>query len=169
MAATPQRWTFPDSETDNQMTIYDRLREQHIELAKPTPPVAAFVPAVPTGNLLFISGHIAKRDGNPWAGQLGAGVTTEEGRSAARTVAIDLLATLHHELGDLARVKRIVKLLCLVNSAPHFTEQHLVANGASQLLQEVFGPSGVHARSAIGVAQLPLGCCVEIELIAELI
>jgi len=78
------------------------------------------------------------------------------------------LGTLHHELGDLARVKRIVKLLCLVNSAPTFTEQHLVANGASELLQEVFGPSGVHARSAIGVAQLPLGSCVEIELVAEL-
>ena len=150
------------------MTIYEKLRELQIELVKPSPPVAAFVPTVQTGNLLFVSGHIAKRDGKPWAGQLGAGIATEEGRKAARNVAVDLLATLHHELGDLARVKRIVKLLCLVNSAPNFTEQHLIANGASELLQEVFGPSGVHARSAIGVAQLPLGSCVEIELIAEL-
>jgi enamine deaminase RidA (YjgF/YER057c/UK114 family) len=150
------------------MTVYDKLRELQIELAKPSPPAAAFVPTVQTGNLLFVSGHIAKRDGQPWAGQLGAGVTTEEGRQAARHVAVDLMATLHHELTDLGRIKRIVKLLCLVNSAPNFTEQHLVANGASELLQRVFGPSGMHARSAIGVAQLPLGSCVEIELIAEL-
>src|SRR5215831_17128410 len=150
------------------MTIYDKLRELQIELAKPSAPAAAFVPTVQTGNLLFVSGHIAKRDGQPWAGQLGAGLTTEEGRKAARNVAVDLMATLHHELADLARIKRIVKLLCLVNSAPNFTEQHLVANGASELFQKVFGPNGVHARSAIGVAQLPLGSCVEIELIAEL-
>ena len=150
------------------MTVYDKLRELQIELAKPSPPAAVFVPTVQTGNLLFVSGHIAKRDGQPWAGQLGAGVTTEEGRKAARNVAVDLMATLHHEFADLTRIKRIVKLLCLVNSAPNFTEQHLVANGASELLQKVFGPSGVHARSAIGVAQLPLGSCVEIELIAEL-
>ena len=150
------------------MTIYETLREMQIELAKPEPPVAAFVPAVQTGNLLFVSGHIAKLDGKPWTGQLGSSISTQDGRRAARNVAIDLLATLHHELGDLARVKRIVKLLCLVNSAPNFTEQHLVANGASELLQGVLGAGGVHARSAIGVAQLPLGSCVEIELVAEL-
>ena len=150
------------------MTIYDKLRELEIELAKPEPPVAAFVPTVRTGNLLFVSGHIAKLDGRPWTGQLGNSISTQDGRRAARNVAIDLLATLHHELGDLARVKRIVKLLCLVNSAPNFTEQHLVANGASELLQGVLGAGGVHARSAIGVAQLPLGSCVEIELVAEL-
>jgi enamine deaminase RidA (YjgF/YER057c/UK114 family) len=150
------------------MTIYDKLRELEIELAKPEAPVAAFVPTVQTGNLLFVSGHIAKLDGKPWTGQLGSSISTQDGRRAARNVAIDLLATLHHELGDLARVKRIVKLLCLVNSAPNFTEQHLVANGASELLQGVLGAGGVHARSAIGVAQLPLGSCVEIELVAEL-
>jgi enamine deaminase RidA (YjgF/YER057c/UK114 family) len=150
------------------MTIYDKLRELKIELAKPEPPVAAFVPTVQTGNLLFVSGHIAKLDGKPWTGQLGDSVSTEDGRRAARNVAIDLLATLHHELGDLARVKRIVKLLCLVNSTSNFTEQHLVANGASELLQGVLGAGGVHARSAIGVSQLPLGSCVEIELVAEL-
>lgn len=149
------------------MGIYDRLKELHVVLPAATPPVAAFVPTVLTGNLCFVSGHIAKRDGKPWAGQLGVNVSTAEGQQAARSIAIDLLGTLHHELGDLERVRRIVKLFCLVNSGPGFTEQHLVANGASELLQEVFGASGKHARSAVGVAQLPLGACVEIELVME--
>jgi enamine deaminase RidA (YjgF/YER057c/UK114 family) len=150
------------------MSVYDRLNELHVVLPVATPPVAAFVPTVQTGNLCFVSGHIAKRDGKPWAGQLGVNISTAEGQQAARTIAVDLLATLHHELGDLERVQRIVKLLCLVNSGPAFTEQHLVANGASELLQEVFGGAGKHARSAVGVAQLPLGACVEIELVVEI-
>ena len=149
------------------MTIYEKLQEMRIELPVPAAPVAAFVPTVRTGNLLFVSGHIAKREGKSWAGQLGNTISVEEGRQAARNAAIDLLATLHHELGELARVQRIVKLLCFVNSAPDFREQHLVANGASELLQEVFGAGGTHARSAVGVAQLPLGSCVEIEVVAE--
>jgi enamine deaminase RidA (YjgF/YER057c/UK114 family) len=149
------------------MSVYDRLKELNVVLPVATPPVAAFVPAVRTGNLCFVSGHIAKREGKPWVGQLGVNVSTEEGQKAARSIAIDLLSALHHELGDLERVQRIVKLLCLVNSGPAFTEQHLVANGASELLQEVFGEAGAHARSAIGVAQLPLGACVEIELVVE--
>lgn len=149
------------------MGIYDRLKELHVVLPVATPPVAAFVPTVETGNLCFVSGHIAKRDGKSWAGQLGVNLSAAEGQQAARSIAIDLLGTLHHELGDLERVKRIVKLFCLVNSGPGFTEQHLVANGASELLQEVFGASGKHARSAVGVAQLPLGACVEIELVVE--
>ena len=149
------------------MGVYDRLKELNIALPVATPPVAAFVPTVRTGNLCFVSGHIAKRDGKPWAGQLGVNVETVEGQRAARSIAVDLLGTLHHELGDLNRVRRIVKLLCLVNSGPAFTEQHLVANGASELLQDVFGEIGRHARSAIGVAQLPLGSCVEIELVIE--
>jgi enamine deaminase RidA (YjgF/YER057c/UK114 family) len=149
-------------------TIYEKLQEMRIELPVPAAPVAAFVPTVRTGNLLFVSGHIAKRDGKSWAGQLGAGISTDEGRQAARSAAIDLLATLHHELGELTRVRRIVKLVCFVSSAPQFTEQHLVANGASEFLQEVFGPGGLHARSAVGVAQLPLGSCVEIEIVAEI-
>jgi enamine deaminase RidA (YjgF/YER057c/UK114 family) len=149
------------------MTVYEKLQELKIELPVPTAPVAAFVPTVRTGNLLFVSGHIAKREGTSWAGQLGSDISVDEGRKAARNAAVDLLATLHHELGSLAHVKRIVKLLCFVNSAPQFTEQHLVANGASELLQDVFGKDGVHARSAVGVAQLPLGSCVEIEVVAE--
>ena len=149
------------------MGIYDRLKELHVVLPVATAPVAAFAPTVQTGNLCFVSGHIAKRDGKSWAGQLGVNLSAAEGQQAARSIAIDLLGTLHHELGDLERVKRIVKLFCLVNSGPGFTEQHLVANGASELLQEVFGASGKHARSAVGVAQLPLGACVEIELVVE--
>ena len=150
------------------MSVYDRLKELNVVLPVVTPPVAAFVPAVQAGNLCFVSGHIAKRDGKSWVGQLGVNVSTEDGQKAARGIAIDLLATLHHELGDLGRVQRIVKLLCLVNSGPAFTEQHLVANGASELLQDVFGAAGKHARSAVGVAQLPLGACVEVELVVEL-
>jgi enamine deaminase RidA (YjgF/YER057c/UK114 family) len=100
-------------------------------------------------------------------GQLGAEMTTEQGREAARGIAIDLLGTLHVALGDLERVHRIVKLLVLVNSAPTFTEHHLVANGASELLVAMLGERGPHARSAFGVAQIPRGACVEIELVAE--
>jgi enamine deaminase RidA (YjgF/YER057c/UK114 family) len=149
------------------MSAYEKLKELKIELPKPTTPVAAFVMAVQTGNLVFVSGHIARKDGKPWAGQLGKDLTTEQGRAAAHGIAIDLLATLHGHLGDLNRVRRIVKLLCLINSVPSFTEQHLVANGCSELLLSVLGERARHARSAFGVAQIPLGACVEIELIAE--
>jgi enamine deaminase RidA (YjgF/YER057c/UK114 family) len=114
-----------------------------------------------------VSGHIARENGKPWAGQLGLNITTEVGIRAARSVAIDLLAALNLAAGDLNKIKRIVKLMALVNSAPTFTEQHLVANGASELLAEVFGESGTHTRSAFGVAQVPFGSCVEIDLIAE--
>jgi enamine deaminase RidA (YjgF/YER057c/UK114 family) len=150
------------------MSIYETLSSLGIVLAPPPPPPAAFVPWVRSGDLVFLSGHIARRDGEPWRGQLGAAVTTEEGQRAARAVAIDLLGTLEQAAGDLRRVQRIVKLLVLVNSTPAFVEQHLVANGASQLLQEVFGARGAHARSAFGVAQVPFGSCVEIELVAEI-
>ncbi|HLN97944.1 MAG TPA: RidA family protein [Pyrinomonadaceae bacterium] len=149
------------------MSVYERLSALNISLPEVTPPVAAFVRFVRTGKLVFLSGHIARKAGKPWAGQLGLNVTTEEGKAAARAAAIDLMGTLHAAVGDLNRIKQIVKLLVLVNSAPTFIEQHLVANGASELLESVFGNSGTHARSAIGVAQLPFGSCVEIELIAE--
>ena len=132
-------------------------------------PAAAYVPFVQTGNLVFLSGHIAKKEGAVWAGQLGLNMQTEEGKAAARAIAIDLMGTLHAAVGDLNKIKRIVKLMSLVNSTSTFTEQHLVTNGASELFGEVFGPTvGAHARSAFGVAQIPMGACVEIELIAEL-
>jgi enamine deaminase RidA (YjgF/YER057c/UK114 family) len=151
------------------MSVYDKLDALGISLPPITAPAAVFKPAVQVGNLLFLSGHIARKDGLPWVGQLGLELKTEEGKAAARAIAIDLLATLQAALGDLNRVRQIVKLLVLVNSAPTFTEQHLVANGASELFKEVFGESGMHARSAFGVAQIPLGACVEIELIAEVL
>jgi enamine deaminase RidA (YjgF/YER057c/UK114 family) len=149
------------------MSIYDRLRELNVTLPQPAPPAAAFVPYVRTGNLLFVSGHIARKAGQPWVGKLGADLDTSQGQEAARGIAIELLATLHAATGDLNKITRIVKLLVLVNSTPQFTEQHLVANGASQFLVQVFGERGPHARSAFGIAQIPLGSCVEIELIAE--
>jgi enamine deaminase RidA (YjgF/YER057c/UK114 family) len=150
------------------MNIYGKLQELNITLPPIATPAAAYVPFVQTGNLVFLSGHIAKKNGKAWVGQFGKNMTTEEGKLAARAVAIDLMGTLHGAVGDLNRVKRIVKLMSLVNSSPDFTEQHLVTNGASELLGQVFGDKGAHARSAFGVAQIPQGACVEIELIAEL-
>jgi enamine deaminase RidA (YjgF/YER057c/UK114 family) len=148
-------------------SVYDRLSQLGITLPPLAVPAAAYVPFVRTGKLVFVSGHIAKKDGKAWVGQLGGDVDTATGKLAARAVAIDLLGTLHAAVGDLNTVQRIVKVLSLVNSTPGFTEQHLVTNGCSELLGEVFGERGAHARSAFGVAQLPLGACVEIELIAE--
>ncbi len=150
------------------MSVYDKLAQLGISLPPVAIPAAAYVPFVQTGKLVFLSGHIAKKDGKPWVGQLGKNLDTEEGKAAARAIAIDLMGTLHAAVGDLNRVQRIVKLMSLVNSTGDFTEQHLVTNGASELLGEVFGAQvGAHARSAFGVAQIPLGACVEIELIAE--
>lgn len=151
------------------MSVYDKLKELNITLPPVSVPVAAYVPYVQTGNLVFLSGHIARKDGKPWAAQFGRDIGTEEGKAAARAVAIDLMGTLHAATGgDLNRVQRIVKVMSLVNSTGDFTEQHLVTNGASELLGQVFGDKGVHARSAFGVAQNPFGACVEIDLIAEL-
>ncbi|MCX7692191.1 RidA family protein [Tepidimonas taiwanensis] len=155
------------------MSVYQRLQTLGITLPPVAVPAAAYVPYVQTGKLVFLSGHIAKRDGKPWVGQLGLTMTTDEGKAAARAVAIDLLGTLDAACKaagtTLDGVRRIVKVLSLVNSTNTYTEQHLVTNGCSELLGEVFGPEvGAHARSAFGVAQLPLGACVEIELIAEL-
>ena len=149
------------------MDIYAKLAELNIKLPEVATPAAAYVPFVQTGHLVFLSGHLAKKDGAVWVGQLGKNITTEQGKAAARAIAIDLMGTLHAAVGDLNRVKRIVKLMALVNSTAEFTEQHLVTNGASELLGQVFGDKGAHARSAFGVAQIPLGACVEIELIAE--
>ncbi len=149
-------------------SVYDQLKALAIELPPLAVPAAAYVPFVRTGNLLFISGHIAKRDGKAWVGQLGRDMDTAMGKRAARSVAIDLMGTLHAAAGNLNRISRIVKVMSLVNSAPDFTEHHLVTNGCSELLAEVFGDKGAHARSAFGVAQLPMGACVEIEVIVEL-
>ena len=155
------------------MSVQNQLQNLGITLPPVAVPAAAYVPFVQTGKLVFLSGHIARQDGKPWVGQLGLTMTTDEGKAAARAVAIDLLGTLQAACQaagtDLDGVKRIVKVLSLVNSTNTYTEQHLVTNGCSELLGQVFGPQvGAHARSAFGVAQLPMGACVEIELIAEL-
>ncbi len=151
--------------------IHDKLNSMGITLPPVATPAAAYLPFVQTGNLVFLSGHIAKKDGKPWVGQLGKTMGTDEGKLAARAIAIDLLGTLNAALAaqgkNLNSVKRIVKLMSLVNSTGDFTEQHLVTNGASELIGEIFGAAGAHARSAFGVAQIPMGACVEIELIAE--
>ena len=149
------------------MSITARLQSLGITLPPVAVPAASYVPYVQTGKQIFLSGHIAKKDGKVWTGKLGLDMTTEEGKQAARAVAIDLMGTLAVAAGGLDNVVRIVKVMSLVNSTTEFTEHHLVTNGCSELLGEVFGEKGVHARSAFGVAQIPLGACVEIELIAE--
>ena len=149
------------------MSIQSQLDQLGITLPPVAIPAAAYVPFVRTGNLVFLSGHIARRDGKPWVGRLGQDMTTAQGAEAARAVAIDLMGTLQAAVGDLDKVRRIVKLMSLVNSTGDFTEQHLVTNGCSELFAQVFGDKGAHARSAFGVPTLPLGACVEIELIAE--
>jgi enamine deaminase RidA (YjgF/YER057c/UK114 family) len=154
------------------MSIYQQLETLGITLPPVATPAAAYVPFVVSDSHIYLSGHIAKKDGAPWVGQLGLNMDTASGALAARLVAIDLLGTLHaacKSVGkDLDSITRIVKVMSLVNSTPSFTEQHVVTNGCSQLLGEVFKDKGAHARSAFGVAQLPMGACVEIELIARL-
>ena len=154
--------------------IYERLKALQIALPDVQPPivdgyVAAFVPFVRTGNVIYVSGRVAKKEGKPWSGKLGENITVDEGKQAARDIAIELIATLQAAVGDLNKITRIVKLVVLVNSTPHFKEPHVVANGASELLREIFGERGTHARSSFGVAQIPFGACVEMELIAEVI
>ena len=150
------------------MSVYDTLARMGIEVPRATPSVAGYLPYVQTGNLIFVSGHIAKRNGRPCGGQLGINMTTEEGREAARLVAIDLIGTLQAAAGNLDRITQIVNITVLVNSSPAFTQHQLVANGASELFQAVFGKTGRHARAAFGVAQIPLDACVGIVLTAEL-
>jgi enamine deaminase RidA (YjgF/YER057c/UK114 family) len=149
-------------------SINERLKALNIVLPDASAPAAAYVPFVRTGHLVYLSGHIARREGKAWIGQLGRTMVTATAKHAARAVAIDLLGTLQAAIGDLDNVERIVKVMSLVNSAPDYTEQHMVTNGCSELLLEVFGAErGAHARSAFGVAQIPLGACVEIEMIVQ--
>ncbi|MEY2622406.1 MAG: hypothetical protein RIT26_2226 [Pseudomonadota bacterium] len=154
------------------MSIAQKLQSMGITLPPVSTPAAAYLPYVQSGSLVFLSGHIAKKDGAVWVGQLGRTMVTSEGQQAARAVAIDLLGTLQAACQaagtTLDGVARIVKVMSLVNSTPDFTEHHLVTNGCSELLGQVFGSTAAHARSAFGVAQLPMGACVEIEMIVEL-
>jgi enamine deaminase RidA (YjgF/YER057c/UK114 family) len=145
------------------------LERLGIELPTPPPPVANYVRAVRTGDLVFLAGHGPSRgDGTYVTGKLGeGGLTVEQGYEAARLTAIALLASLKAEIGDLGKVVRIVKVVGMVNSTPDFTEQPAVINGASDLLVEVFGDAGRHARAAVGMASLPVGIAVEIEMVVE--
>ena len=147
------------------MRIEQKLTELGITLPAGTAPVASFVQTVRTGNLLFVSGHIS----TSLRGKLGRDVTREQGNEAARQIAIALLGTIRDALGDLDRIGHFVKLLGMVNSTEDFTDQPYVINGASDLLVEVFGKQGQHARSAVGMAQLPFNAAVEIELILEVV
>ena len=150
------------------MQIEARLKEMGIALPPAVTPVANYVPAVRTGNLIFLSGHGPfKEDGSLITGKVGADLNVEQGYETARRVAIGLLGSLKAVIGDLDRVNRVVKLLGLVNCTPEFTDQPKVINGASDIFVEVFGDKGKHARSAVGTNALPLNIAVEIEMIVE--
>ncbi|MBI1928835.1 RidA family protein [Candidatus Poribacteria bacterium] len=151
------------------MKIEKRLEELGITLPPPAKPVANYVTTVQTGNLVFTSGHgPGSGEGKIYKSQLGTDATVEDGYQSARVVAINLISTLKNALGDLDRIKRVVKVVGFVNSAPTFTAQPAVVNGASDLFVEVFGDKGRHARSAVGMSQLPGGIPVEIELVVEI-
>ncbi|MDR6742857.1 enamine deaminase RidA (YjgF/YER057c/UK114 family) [Herbaspirillum sp. 1173] len=139
------------------MNIYEKLIALGIQLPKVAPSAAVYVPWVATGNLLFVSGHIAKRDGSPWVGQFGTSMKVEDGAAAARSVAIDLLGTVHEALGDLNRVKRVVKLTALVNSSDTFTDHHVVANGASALFAECLTVPAATPVAHLVSPRFPLG------------
>ncbi|MER7500683.1 RidA family protein [Nonomuraea pusilla] len=150
------------------MTPEERLAELGLTLPPVVPPVAAYVPALRTGDLVYTSGQVPIVDGKPArTGKLGAGLGVEEGQEMARICALNALAAVKAEIGDLAKVRRVVKVVAFVASTPDFTDQPKVANGASELFQEVFGEAGRHARSAVGVAALPLDVPVEVEIIVE--
>lgn len=161
-----------DSEEPQSSLGYDveeRLAELDIELGEPTPPVANYVKAVRTGNLVFLSGHGPDRpDGGLVTGKVGSDLTLEEGRDAARLTAISLLSSLKAEIGDLNRVQRVVKVTGMVNAEPDFTQQPQVINGFSDLMVEVFGERGKHARAAVGMGSLPSNIAVEIDAVVEI-
>ena len=148
--------------------IDKRLAELGIILPVPAKPVANYVPSVRVGNLLFLSGHGPFRDGKASSrGKLGKELSVEDGSKVAREVGLNLLASARTALGSLDKVKRVVKVLGMVASAEGFTDQPKVINGFSDLMVEVFGEAGRHARSAVGMAELPMGIPVEIEMILE--
>jgi enamine deaminase RidA (YjgF/YER057c/UK114 family) len=149
-------------------TAESRLKTLGIELPAVPAPAANYVPSVRVGNLLFISGQVSNIPGEKYLGKLGENMTVEEGQKAARACAISILANLKAATGDLEKVKRVVKLTGFVNCTATFDDAHKVVNGCSDLLVEVLGERGRHARSAVGMASLPLGFAVEVEAIAEI-
>ena len=152
----------------NAQSIEQKLTSMGLVLSAPTKPIANYVKAVRTGNLIFLAGHVSTRaDGSPITGKLGKDLTVEQGYEAARLTTVSLLSTLKAELGDLARIRRIVKVTGFVNSTPDFPDQPKVINGCSDLLVALFGEKGKHARSAVGMAALPSNYAVEIEMVVE--
>ena len=151
------------------VNVYERLEELNITLPEPGTPVANYVPARTSGNLVFLSGHGPRTpEGLPVTGKIGKDLTIEEGYRAARLTGLNILASLQREIGDLNRVKRFIKVLGMVNADPAFTDMPSVINGFSDLMVEVFGENGKHARSAVGMASLPGSMPVEIEVIVEI-
>ncbi len=148
-------------------TIEKRLAELGVEIGTPAAPAANYVPTVRTGNLVFISGQVSQDASGLIKGKLGADMSVEDGAKAARSCAIRLIEQMKMATGDLDKVKRVVKLLGMVNSTPDFPDHPKVVNGCSDLLVEVFGDKGRHARSAVGVVNLPFGVAVEVEAIIE--
>ena len=160
---------FPVNAQQTKTDPEARIKELGIQLIKPTPPIANYVKAVRVGNLVYLSGHGPdKPEGGVVTGKVGSDLTLEQGRDAARLAGISLLSTLKAEIGDLNKVKRIVKVMGMVNSVPTFDKHPAVINGFSDLMVEVFGENGKHARSAVGMASLPNNIAVEIEMIVEL-
>jgi enamine deaminase RidA (YjgF/YER057c/UK114 family) len=150
-------------------TPEERLAELGLEVPEVAVPVAAYVPALRSGNHVFTSGQLPMRSGELMAtGLVGAGVTPEEAFACAQQCALNAIAAVKSEIGDLAKVRRVVKVVGFVASTPDFTGQPGVVNGASELLGKAFGDAGVHARSAVGVAALPLGAPVEVEILVEI-
>ena len=153
--------------------IDERLKFLNIVLPDVVPPVvdgyvAAFAPFTRSGDHIHLSGRLGKEGGKLLCGKVGAEISVERGKLSARHVAIELLAVLKAAIGDLGCVRRIVRLFVIVNGAPHFTEPHRVADGASELLVQVLGERGIHSRSAVSVAQVPFGACVEIDMLVEI-
>jgi enamine deaminase RidA (YjgF/YER057c/UK114 family) len=148
--------------------VEKRLKEMGIEIPGVPKPLAAYVPGVTAGNLVFTSGQIPAKGGEVRRGKLGAGVSLEEGYEAAKICAINCLAVIKSQIGDLDRVEQVVKLVGYVNSAPDFNEQPKVINGASELMVKAFGAAGAHSRSAVGVAALPFGAVCEVEAIVKI-
>jgi enamine deaminase RidA (YjgF/YER057c/UK114 family) len=150
------------------MKVEEKLAQMGLSLPSPSPPAGNYIGAVRVGTLLFVSGHGPRRDGELYMrGKVGRELTTEQAYAAAKIVMLNCLASVRRELGDLDRVKRVVKLLGMVNCTEDFTEQPKVINGASDLLVELYGEAGRHARSAVGMQQLPMNIPVEIEMILE--
>ena len=150
------------------MSAEQKLKELNIELPLAATPLENYLEVTITGNLLFVAGHLSQKNDGSWiAGKLGSDLTVAEGYEGAQLATLRAVASIKKAIGDLDRITKIVRLFCMVNSAPSFTEQHKVANGASDIIVKIFGELGRHARAAVGMASLPFNACFEVEMVAE--